>query len=1304
MLDFHRKKVIFCKIARQSFILFIINFTAITATADVNPFPVTTVSAASYEQTLVTPESLVSAFGTQLATTTASATDSDPNTAGIQLPTTLAGTTVRVNGRLAALLFVSPQQINYVIPAETETQSSDLSPRWVTIEVASGNDTISRGSVWVARAAPSIFTANADGRGVLAAEVIRVKADGTQTLEPLMQADSATGRQVVKPFSLGPVGERVFLQIYLTGIRFAADKNKDGNVNESVRVLLGGKPLPAPSYAGKQPEFVGLDQVNIEIPRTLNFLYHERNKISLAIHVSDPSYLYLPATSNIVELEMDSGRRGSVPPIIKSFSPAAVSIGDTLTIEGEQFLSDPAENRVYINGYKAEIVSASPTQLKAIVPVGVEKGKLRVFTLAGGGSVTESIEDVMVRPSISGIVEDNNPSAQPLRGVKVKVLGTNISTETNSEGGFILKDIPVGNVELEFDPSALITSAPFPKLKYGLQVKAGRDNQMPTPVILQAASGAVGMLGAVTPNVSDTLKLTEERFTLEMPINAAVTMEDGMMAKAITLNEIALARLSVDLPQEANSGFVVQIAPYGAKIEGGAKLTFAGPSYALYRLDQTTGSSSLGQFVKVAEPSFPASWTILETGCYAVLGRQPASPGATRIGSVVDVTSGGSLEGIKGALTRSGSKFFITDGTGSLILREGNFRIDARYIRFGKQGMKVERFTKEGPASAEIPGLFLLDPNIVFKAENLPPVLLAPNNITVRAGEIREFDLTAYDPELTPIESVSITNGANSSIASVVAGQNGHYKLRVAPPANLSGTFQWILTADAKLGGSKSVNIAVTISTNPTAPSLIVPPAQTIASGQPFSFNVTASDPDPGQAVTITVAGAPPGATFDSSINPKNGVFNWTPGHNQLGTYTLTFTAKDSGVPPLATTKRITITVVQGNRKPLLTVAAEAYPAVGYPMKITVSATDPDTGQSLLLTATGLPAGATFKQTGSGNSVVGTIEWTPTNPVNTNYLSTLTATDDGSPQLSESKTMLFIVGDPQKQWVHVQGDLLPVQPGSSIWVDGPRLWLASAGVFLSTDGGASWTKRVGLEAFNLPFNTALSVSDIFKVEDTLYVRSYVGSANHLFYSTDDGLTWQERKLDFEIFGRLVDGARIIAGASDGIYYSLDKGRIWKKSLGLPTTSFRVLAQLGKEYYATTQNNLYLSKDNGVTWEMFAQSPSTGWPTSLLEKDGKFYASGYDGVYLSSDQGLTWRNIKSNLQTLDVDAISVNSLFSQGGVLYACTGGGIYRYDELTGQWSSFTDGIAGRVVYSMVSSGGNFVARAASGYYFRKLP
>ena len=56
----------------------------------------------------------------------------------------------------------------------------------------------------------------------------------------------------------------------MTGIRHAPDPNPtDGNgVAESVQVNLGGVSA-APLFAGAQGEFVGLDQINLQIPLSL---------------------------------------------------------------------------------------------------------------------------------------------------------------------------------------------------------------------------------------------------------------------------------------------------------------------------------------------------------------------------------------------------------------------------------------------------------------------------------------------------------------------------------------------------------------------------------------------------------------------------------------------------------------------------------------------------------------------------------------------------------------------------------------------------------------------------------------------------------------------------------------------------------------------------------------------------------------------------------------------------------------------------------------------------------------------------
>jgi hypothetical protein len=89
---------------------------------------VTTVSAASYTP-LLAPDSIAAAYGARLATQTTSAIS-------LPLPTNLAGTTVRVNGVLAGLFFVSPTQVNYAIPGETQPGSAN-------VVVTAGDGTVS---------------------------------------------------------------------------------------------------------------------------------------------------------------------------------------------------------------------------------------------------------------------------------------------------------------------------------------------------------------------------------------------------------------------------------------------------------------------------------------------------------------------------------------------------------------------------------------------------------------------------------------------------------------------------------------------------------------------------------------------------------------------------------------------------------------------------------------------------------------------------------------------------------------------------------------------------------------------------------------------------------------------------------------------------------------------------------------------------------------------------------------------------------------------------------------------------------
>jgi uncharacterized protein (TIGR03437 family) len=268
---------------------------------------ISVVSAASY-QPGIAPESIATVFGGNLGTQTIVGTPGADGT----YPKQLGGITVTVGGAAADLFFVSPAQINFVVPPLAQ-----YGP--LNIVVAAGAQTVATATATVSPTAPAIFTTDATGKGFGA---ILNAIDFTQP-------PFALTTQSLDETSTTPI-----VAVYGTGFRFAGGSpvsDHAGDVSNHVTAVASnavGKTWTLPVlYAGPAPLYEGLDQINVQLTPDLD----TTTDITLTIFAdavpSNPVYLWL---------------RRSPAPTIASVAPASASPGASATITGSAFLDGAA--------------------------------------------------------------------------------------------------------------------------------------------------------------------------------------------------------------------------------------------------------------------------------------------------------------------------------------------------------------------------------------------------------------------------------------------------------------------------------------------------------------------------------------------------------------------------------------------------------------------------------------------------------------------------------------------------------------------------------------------------------------------------------------------------------------------------------------------------------------------------------------------------------------------------------------------------------------------------------------------------
>jgi len=208
-----------------------------------------TLNAASYQKYVpVAPGTLVSVFGANLGTSTASASTTP-------LPTSLADVRAQLGGKDMGLVFANGGQVNAQVP--TDLVPGTTASLVVTVRgVAAAPDQIT-----LADAQPGIFSLNSAGTGQGAIQVSNT---------PIYAAPQGS----VPGSQARPADRGEYITIYCTGLGatdppvasgMAAPSSPLATVKTAVTVSIGGIQVPA-AFAGLSPGFVGLYQVNIQVP------------------------------------------------------------------------------------------------------------------------------------------------------------------------------------------------------------------------------------------------------------------------------------------------------------------------------------------------------------------------------------------------------------------------------------------------------------------------------------------------------------------------------------------------------------------------------------------------------------------------------------------------------------------------------------------------------------------------------------------------------------------------------------------------------------------------------------------------------------------------------------------------------------------------------------------------------------------------------------------------------------------------------------------------------------------------------
>jgi len=240
-------------------------------------------------------------------------------------------------------------------------------------------------------------------------------------------------------------------------------------------------------------------------------------------------------------------------------------------------------------------------------------------------------------------------------------------------------------------------------------------------------------------------------------------------------------------------------------------------------------------------------------------------------------------------------------------------------------------------------------------------------------------------------------------------------------------------------------------------------------------------------------------------------------------------------------------------------------------------------------------------------------------------------------------------------------------------------------LFISVDEGKKWLRlSKGLCPHGL---TDLAISPAFDVDQTLFVSCSKGK---IFRSKNKGQSWME-------FSNGLPGSRIdffaispqfetnhtvlsVVGKSE-LYQTKNAGNEWKKVFHEESNITAIDWAGDMVAVGTGSGSLYISMDNGTTWNKHAQHPRNRritcieLPRGLSLDEPFFIGTVKEGIFKVIDGGSSFQNVSNGIP--DKNITSLDSLYEDGQLmLFASTwNDAVFRSKDSGATWSKHEQGL-----------------------------